>query len=104
MGTRALSQGAKRQGPDHSRSSSAEVKNTWSYTSTPSICLYLTFINAERTKQHRNNTTKPQTNTFSISAKITHKKVSSKVFTYYSRSIQQTAGKKKNFCKYYESC
>jgi hypothetical protein len=37
MGTRPLSLGAKRHGreTDHSPPSSAEVKNAWSYTSTP---------------------------------------------------------------------
>jgi hypothetical protein len=38
----ALSRGVKRPGreADHSPPSSAEVKNAWSYTSTPPICLY----------------------------------------------------------------
>jgi hypothetical protein len=39
---RALSLGVKRPGSeaDHSPPSSAEVKNTWSYTSTSAICLH----------------------------------------------------------------
>jgi hypothetical protein len=38
----ALSLGIKRPGreADHSPPSSAEVKNAWSYTSTPPICLH----------------------------------------------------------------
>jgi hypothetical protein len=41
-GTRALSLGVKRPGheADHSLPSSAEVKNAWSYTSTPPIRLH----------------------------------------------------------------
>jgi hypothetical protein len=37
-----LSMGIRRPGreADHSRPSSAEVKNVWSYTSTPPICLH----------------------------------------------------------------
>jgi hypothetical protein len=42
MGTGALSLGVKRPGreAEHSPPSSAEVKNAWNYTSTPSICLH----------------------------------------------------------------
>jgi hypothetical protein len=42
MGTSALSLGVKRAGreADHSPPSSAEVKNAWSYTSTPPIRLH----------------------------------------------------------------
>jgi hypothetical protein len=42
MGTGALSLGVKRPGreADHSPPSNAEVKNAWSYTSTPPIGLH----------------------------------------------------------------
>jgi hypothetical protein len=42
MGTRALSLGIQRPGreADHTPTSSAEVKNAWSYTSTPPISLH----------------------------------------------------------------
>jgi hypothetical protein len=42
MGNRAISLGLKRPGheADHSPPSSADVKNAWSYTSTPSIRLH----------------------------------------------------------------
>jgi predicted transcriptional regulator len=52
-------------------------------------------INAATTKQkqYRKNTTKPQTNTFSKYCKDNTKKVLHKVYTYYTRPIQQTVGK-----------
>jgi hypothetical protein len=42
MGTRGFFLGVKRPGreADHSRPSSAEVKNTWIYTSTPPVRLH----------------------------------------------------------------
>jgi hypothetical protein len=42
MGTRALSLGVKQPGreADHSPPSSAEIKNEWSYTSTPPLHLH----------------------------------------------------------------
>jgi hypothetical protein len=42
MGTGELSPGVQRPGreADHSLPSSAKVKNAWSYTSTPPLCLH----------------------------------------------------------------
>jgi hypothetical protein len=48
-------------------------------------------------KQHRNNTTKPQTDTFSKYCNDNIQKVWHKVYTYFTRFIKQTAGKKKTF-------
>jgi hypothetical protein len=48
-----LSLGVKLPGrkPDHSLPSSAEVKNAWSYTFTPPICLYGVVLSQESTWQ-----------------------------------------------------
>jgi hypothetical protein len=42
---------------DHSPPSSAEVKNAWSYTSTPSICLHGVVLSKKKKKKHRDNFT-----------------------------------------------
>jgi len=50
MGTRVLSLGIKRPGreADHSPPSSAEDKNAWSYTSSPSIRLHGVVLSEEK--------------------------------------------------------
>jgi hypothetical protein len=58
MGTRALSLGIKRPGREACQSppSSAEVKNAWSYTSTPPLRLHGVVLSYEK-KKHRDNFT-----------------------------------------------
>jgi hypothetical protein len=58
--------------------------------------------------QQQHKTTKKQYDktedkyVFKNIVKIAQKQVQHKVYTYYTRSTQQTVGKNKNLCTYYE--
>jgi len=58
-------------------------------------------ISAATTKQNNTETKRRKRQIiFQTTVKVTRRRVSHKVYTYYTRSIQQTAGKKKNYTDY----